>query len=357
MSDRKYGTLILGFGSIIVSAAICLTVLANTPLTCLAATSPTRIVVIPDPSIYRAGIRLKVENERIIIWAPSSELSKDHQIQVFDLAGREVLSLNLLGAIPGAREVTISDASVSPKGMLAIGIQAFAGKDHGRPFILVLDSAGSLYSSTSLRKVLGVSKIEMDNDENIWMLGLGCGDSDPSKVPALTKLDRDGNTLGEFFYFSNLQGDSRLVHEGLSVGGDVGMGLTQSKIWFWLPSNRELLTIALHGSESQRLTTDLPVWPRAVADGSTMYAQKPSSMESGNLLAQVTLLDSSSNGASPSTSFFEFAAESGSWREVTQSDLTGHGGIFLGIDKGRVVFAAYKGDTSAIEVDWVPLAF
>src|SRR6267154_6263767 len=161
MPDRKYRTMILACGRMMMRAAVTyLVVLAAAPFAFSAASPSARTVIIPDPSIYATGPRTKVENDRIIVWAASSEFSKDHQIQVFDLTGREVLSLSLLGLVPGAREITISDASVSPKGALAVGIQAFTGKDHGRPFILVFDSAGSLYSSISLRKVLGVSKIE-----------------------------------------------------------------------------------------------------------------------------------------------------------------------------------------------------
>jgi len=317
-----------------------------------------------DPSFYAQGPRLKAENGMVILWAPTAKGSPDSQIQVFDSEGRETMSLNLLESLPEAKNVVISDVSVSPGGTVAVGAQVFTKKDRGKSKLLLLDSAGHLYNSIAFDTGLGVVKLEVDDDQNIWVLRLGAGMGDPAKIPVLAKYDRDGNLTDEFLHFSDFTKDAQIVHGGLALGGDVCMGVTQARVWFWMPSSRELVTVFRDGSGLQRVSTGLPAWPgaspaggtvRARSCGGTVRARSCGGMDPDGMVCQVSFVPKASDGRKATTALYQFRSDTRDWQPMQPASLAEHPGLFLGVDQGKAVFASFEPENHSIAVDSVTL--
>jgi hypothetical protein len=333
-----------------------LAIVASAGLALSAGPQSDRITVSLDPSFYAAGPRLKVENQVVILWAPSSEVSPDGQVQVFNLEGSEITSINLLELLPKVRKVTITDVSVGPTGMIAVGARIFTKPKQSEPSLLFLDGSGALTISTVLDKGLGALKVEVDEEENVWVLGLGAGVAGPAEVPVLTKYDRDGNLLGEYLHFSDFSEDAKLVHEGMTTGGDVSMGWTSSNVWFWLASSRELVTISRDGSGVVKVPTGLPTPTGTGVNDTVTRARRFSWVDSLGLLAQVSLSPKSPNGESERTQIYQLVSGATDWKVMPQADLANHAGTFLGVDQNNAEFAIFEPDQASIEIDSVPLA-
>jgi hypothetical protein len=336
-------------------AMICLAIVANAGLSTSAGPRSGRITVSLDPSFYGAGPFVKVENRVVIVWTPSSEISPDGQVQIFNLEGREITSLNLLGLLPKARKVTITDVSVGPTGMIAVGARVFTKAKQSEPFLLFLDGNGELTSSPVPFKGLGALKVEVDDEENVWVLGLGAGTADPAEVPVLTKYDREGNLLAEYLHFSDFSKDAKLVHEGMTTGGDVSMGWTPSKVWFWSASRRELVTVSRDGSGVEKVPTGLPISAGTGVDDTVTRARRFSWTDSLGLLAQVSLSPKSPNGESVRTLIYQRVSGTEEWKVTPRADLANQTGTFLGVDQNNAEFAIFEPDKTSIEIDSVPL--
>jgi hypothetical protein len=323
----------------------------------LAVPSPGNQTVISlDPSFYAAGPRLKLDNGFLLTWAPSSDASRDAQVKAFDQHGTETMSLNLLQSLPDAKKIAISDVSVSPSGLVAVGAQVFIDESTSKLELLILNSSGQLYKSIDFDQGLGVSKVEIDDDEHIWVLRMGAGLADPAKVPVLTEYDRDGNAMGKFLHFSEFTKDAKIIHGGLRLSGDLQMGVSETQVWFWLPSSHELMTMNQDGTALQKVTTSLPPPPSSAPSSPAPRAEACGWMSSEGFLCQVTFLAKASPNGQNQTGLYLFASESNEWRLMPQEGEALIPHTFLGLDQNNAVFITFDPDQHSIALTSAPLA-
>lgn len=215
-----------------------------------------------DLRIDYRGYRIAVENGFVAIHlAGIVENRETDQIEVFRWHGQKVVGLNLLQAVEGAHSMSVNEVSIGPTGLVAVIATLADSTLRLSEGLFLYDSNAESLNVFWLPEERGAVRLRVDEDENIWALGEGAGSKDPSTLPMITKYDKQGNILKEFLSRSEFPVHARLAEEGRDVGGSISFGLTDDRVWFWLPKDRQLVTLRKDGSDVQKVKTGLPSWP------------------------------------------------------------------------------------------------
>jgi len=307
-----------------------------------------------DPGLWAGSPHLKVENGYAIFWSLTSGQSPNTQLEIFNRAGTELMSVNLAQMLGAAGGVTIEDVSVSPTGHVAAGVEVAdkAGRTHWS--LVILGPSGQLFSSTNFSKGLGILKVAVDEQEHVWALSMGAGPSDPAAAPVITKYDRDGSVSGEFLKFSQFPKDATAVHEGMAAGGDVAFGCLGDKVWLWLPSSQDFVT-AGGGSAPQIVHTGLPAWAGPAAAKQLIRVQKSALLVDGSLLSEVTFLATSATGSSARDELYWWNPKTSLWTVLVLPHAAQRLDAFIGADVNELVFVRAHRDDSSFEIQWVSL--
>lgn len=298
---------------------------------------------------------LKVENNSIITFLAQSTNKDEDQIEVFARSGKKILSLNPFRSMEGAVGITLWDVSVGSTGLVAVaGVYANPSK---RPAMALLTYSreGQLLRAYYIPPERSILKLEVDADESIWALGGGSDEKAPATVAMITKYDKRGNVLKDFLPRSDFPMDAKETGEGPDIGGQVSFGLTNERVWFWLPRPRQLVTLRKDGSDVQKFITGLPTWPGSDTPRDKVIAEaaRASWLPSGEFLAEVIHKSQSLN----KVGLHLWDPASDAWKLIP-TDMTNSGvGRLWAVDQDQMVFVyrwAKRGET-LFEIGWEPI--
>lgn len=290
-----------------------------------------------DAKIDYRQCRLAIENGFVAIHvAGIVKNSETDQIEVFRWHGQKVVGLNLLKAVEGAHSMSVNDISIGPTGLVAMIATLADSTLRLGEGLFIYDSSAKSLNVFWLPEGRRVARLRVDEDENIWALGEGAESIDPSTLPMITKYDKKGKIVNEFLSRSEFPVHASLIKEGPDFGGSISFGLTDERIWFWLPEDQQLVTLRKDGSDVQKVKTGLPTWPGG-GDMSekilTVVNPHSTWLSSGRFLAMVGF--STESRSEHAVSLFEWQSNTATWRALPDNNL---GGWFYGVDQNEMIF-------------------
>lgn len=205
---------------------------------------------------------LKFENGLIISWKSVDAEAKDNQIDVYDLQGHTLASMNILRLIPDARMVTISDITARIGGPIAVAA-VYASKAgvqtvRSAATLLLFDFQGHLSSAFSLEPSKEIERLVLDGESNIWTLTAHADDKDPSSMPMVVEYTKEGKISKEILPRSMFPLHAAKTQANSEIGSPA-MGVDSSGVWFWLPGSTELVTVpARDGGPPNIVKTGIP---------------------------------------------------------------------------------------------------
>jgi len=294
----------------------------------------------------------KVENGRLISWQIVSESPRDAQIELFDQSGGQPLSLSPFQSFPGIKAISISDVSVAPSGTIAVAAVAVAADAAPASCLLVYSGAGQLLHAFRLPAEREPMRLELDENDRIWALGVGAGFKDPGDVPMVFAYDTDGNVVHEFLRRAQFAKDAQLTREGPFDGGAVSFGLAGDRVWFFLPASRQLVTLKRDGSDTQIVDTGLPSPLPSVNPVGLIHAQcrNASLLPSGRFLIQMNFTTESS----VRNDLYEWDAGKRVWKALRLGDAVSGRELFLGGDDTALSLATFNGLSAEVKAVAVP---
>ncbi|MEW5974163.1 MAG: hypothetical protein AB1898_00010 [Acidobacteriota bacterium] len=295
--------------------------------------------------------RLKARQDLLIRTVIRGNPDED-QLEVYNRDGSRKLSLNLLKSLPEARSLAIWDFSIGQSGLLAVGAVARSEKDELSSHLLIYDLSGQLLSAARLPAGKEVRKLEVDEDDSIWVMGAGSGGKDPKEVAMITRFGREGQVLEEFLPRSQFSLHAKSTEEAPEVGGRISFGLTKELVWMWLPPG-QLVTLRKDGSDVQIADTGLPRWPGPLDPPahSRISVEGCFLLPSGRLLANVWFY----SGEETSMVLSDWDPGTGEWHTIPRLayDASDSSLFLVGVEQGEMAMSrAVKGDRNHSEVCW-----
>jgi hypothetical protein len=284
---------------------------------------------------------LKVENDRVISWQLNARSDDGDQIDIFNSSGGPFLSLNPLRAVDGSKLISISDVAVGASGTIVAAVDAVSSDGRIAPCLLVYGATGQLLHAFGLPAHREVMRVELDENDEIWALGVGTVFDDPSEVPVIFAYDTTGNIVHEFLRRSQFPKEIPLTQEGPSHGGNVSFGLAADKVWFFLPASGQLVIVKRDGSSTQIVNTGLP----NPADGASSnppvraLCTHASLLPSGRFLLQMNFETKSS----VRNELFEWDTSEREWVPLPLEGIVSEHEMFFGGDDSGLSFATPKG--------------
>jgi hypothetical protein len=284
---------------------------------------------------------IKVENALIIAWDPVTNEANQNQIEIFDVQGHLVTKLNLLGPMPEAREVSISDVSARTGSLIAVGA-VYASKEGNRRVrpvasLLLFDFNGRLLSAFVLEPSRLIVRLAVDEKSNVWTLTGYADNKDPSTVPMVVQYTPRGLVTRKLFTRNMFPYHASETREGTSIGS-ASMGYNSGLLWFWLPGSTELVTVSVVDGTSGMVKTGLPKRVGYTAVPSTIVRES-----SGSVVAQV---HETGDHEESGVASYRWSSATGSWLRFKPGGCDG--GRFIGIvDKGQM-YLRYEGDRAKI---------
>jgi len=274
--------------------------------------------------------RWKLENGLLISWLGLSTDAAANQVEIFDVGGRMLTNLHVLGLVPEAAGVSVYDVSARLGQTIALGavFRKKGAPERPADTLLVFDFGGKLTSAFSLEPSREISRIAIDAGSNIWTLTMHSGERDPSKVPMVVEYDRSGNTEGEVLTRGMFPLQADIQQENSNIGS-VGSGFESGVFWFWLPGLTELVTIQTSNGASAITNTGLP--------GANMVPMQVVRQRSGHLIAEI---HGSVENGSPGIPLYYVWSTTKSWARFDAAACGGH--RLLGTDGEQVVFFNFE---------------
>lgn len=210
-------------------------------LLCAAASLATQDAAVAVPDSWRHAATLKVENGATIIWRRNSASVDEPQIHMHSKGNEHGFALNVVSHLPDAVSVSVADVSMGRSGRFAVGAVAVGADRRPSALLLLFSPGGSLLHKLALHSNREISRLVVDDDDSVWTL---CGDGNGK---LLAHYSPAGIEVGAFLARSEIPeaGDSV---DGNLLHGATSFGLTGSRVWFWLPSTRTLVSVNRDGS-------------------------------------------------------------------------------------------------------------
>jgi hypothetical protein len=254
---------------------------------------------------------VKAENGVIIAFTPKSSDASANQIEIFDVKGQPLVSLNLLRATPEARRVSIYDVSALPNKLIAVA--AVYSKGDGSPAVDTLqyfNFQAKLLSFLLLEPSREIARLAVDKDQNVWALSRSSGGGDTSLLPMVVEYSHEGLVLKQMLHRNEFPEHEQILRQDPGVGV-VQFGYSEGWLWFWLPGSTDLVVADTTNGTVLRSKTGLP---------GTAGNAVPIRMireESGRLVAETETLDHSTPLA-----LYQWSPKTKSW---TAFESTGCG--------------------------------
>lgn len=211
----------------------------------------------------------KFENGMFISMQKISTDPTTKQVEIFDLQGKSLVSMNLLRLVPDARRLSIYDVSARRGGMIAVAA-VYENKlddpsqcDFGkriRPIatLLFFDFEGRLQSAFALEPSRGIKRLVVDDQSNVWTLTAGLGETDdPSSNPMLVEYGPDGAVKKELLPRSTFPLHAKHIDQSPATG-TMSMGFDAGAVWFWLPGSTDFVTVSGATGSANIVQTGLP---------------------------------------------------------------------------------------------------
>ncbi|NWG13842.1 MAG: hypothetical protein HXY20_09940 [Acidobacteria bacterium] len=274
MQKRKYHIAILSVGLLAISS--------------VSAQGQTEEKVIIQPGAIDRCTFLAIDNGYSTYY---EELSAEHQawrIHVLNRSGIPVCSIDPLGQIEGAKDLSVYDVSVGRSGLIAVSLVAVDDMSDPASMLLMYDLAGRLKNALKLEPGKHLEKLKVDADDSIWGVGYSSGASDPSRVPMFYRFSELGKRTEGFFArsdFPEIASGTKNYVVTPSTHVPIGFGVTPKTVWCWLPSSQELVLFDKSGSNLRRYRTGLPESPYRDLDRTKI--QSFFMTDSGSMIAYV----------------------------------------------------------------------
>jgi hypothetical protein len=202
----------------------------------------------------------KAEGGLVLSWRALSRDPTANQIDILDRKSRPVVSLNVLRPVPDAAEVSVYDVSARRGQMIAVAAvyrSKYPKMIRPAAALLIFDFNGELLSTFALEPSREISRLEIDDNLNVWTLTSHSDDKDPSQVPMVVEYDSSGKIARELLARSTFPLHARSIREDPSIGG-LSSGHDSGVFWFWLPGSTELVTIRTYDGTTAVEKTNLP---------------------------------------------------------------------------------------------------
>jgi hypothetical protein len=245
---------------------------------------------------------VKAENGVIIAWTPKASDASTNQIEIFDMKGQPLVSLNILRATPEAKRVSIYDVSALPNKVIAVA--AVYGRGDGGPAVDTLQYfsfRAELLSFFLLQPSREIARLAVDKDENVWALSRSSAGGDTSLLPMVVEYSRGGQVLKQMLRRSDFPGNEQILRQDPGVGV-VQFGYSEGWLWFWLPGSTDIVVADTTNGTVLRNKTGLP---GAIGKAVPMRMIRE---ESGRLVAETEALDHST-----AHTLYQWSPKTSSW--------------------------------------------
>jgi hypothetical protein len=284
--------------------------------------------------------QIKFENTVVIAWTITSDDPNAKQVEIFDRFGHSIMSASILRLVPEARDVSIYDVSARPEGIVAIAA-VYGNKDmQVRPAaaLLTFDFGGRFLSAFALASSRQISRLEIDEQSNIWTLTHHAGsEDDPSGLPLIVEYTSDGLEVKTVLTRGMFPFHARRIEEGISIGVP-SMGHYSDTLWFWLPGSTDLVMISTADGSSVVAKTGLP------NSSAEMHPYDVFRMPSGDILGQFNVKGSS---GTLKWAYYTWSPLTESWSQFKPSSCEGD--LLIGVDSRQQLYLHY-GQSGRIDI-------
>lgn len=268
--------------------------------------------------------RWKAENGLLISWVLRSKDATTSQVEVFDESGHSLAKVKILAAVEEATSSAIYDVSARRDQAIAVAA-VFARRPGERPAaaLLLFDFNGRPLSAFALAPAREIFRLELDERSNIWTIGSGAGDQNPSQVPMVVEYDAKGNAIRELLTRSMFPLHAEIMNQNSKIG-PVSSGYGSGVFWFWLPESTEMVTVATDNSGVSVKKTGLPN-PSVVP----MWMVRDAT---GNLVAELH----HHNGQASEKTYAVWSPATGSWASFNADACEPD--RLVGVDQDKLVY-------------------
>lgn len=190
----------------------------------------------------------------------SQKLRGRDSLEVLDREGRRVVTLDVLGQLPGVVELALADVSISPADRVLVVAATVRRMDGGvQSMLLYFTPDGLLERGLDIPPGREINRIDLDEDGNVWTLTDYFGRGDDTTGPLIFVYDHTGHLIKSLLRRTDYSAGFR---EDPRKGGVVGFGLTDNGVWFWQPSCHRMTVVSREGRVIRQMSVALPK-PRA----------------------------------------------------------------------------------------------
>src|SRR5262249_43510417 len=178
--------------------------------------------------------------------------------------------------------------SVGKSGLIAVSLVAVAEHVDPIAMLLVYDSKGVMIRAKKLEKGGELGKIRVDSDDSIWALRLDLGGQPDDDVYTFYQFTSDLVSAKGFCTRRELGIGNGRIKSTVREVGVLSFGITDAKVWCWLPETQELLLFSKDALTLSRFHTGLPKFPNS--DIVRRRINKGIMTDTGELVAPVGFL-------------------------------------------------------------------
>ncbi len=213
----------------------------------------------PAPVSIHSGLAeegwFKVSGGFLVAFNGTQKYPRINSIEVFDRQGRRLAGLDVLGQLPGASSISLDDVAAREGRAIVVGGTMRNAAGGLQDLLLYFSWNGRLERSVYLPPEQEISKIELDEEGEVWTLTDYFGRGDDTKGPLIFVYDGTGKLLKGLLrrtdYPAGLREDPRR-------GGVSGFGLTVDGVWFWEPARLRMTVINRSGKVLKQESVALP---------------------------------------------------------------------------------------------------
>jgi hypothetical protein len=197
----------------------------------------------------------KVSSGFLVAFDGSQKSPGTDSIEIFDRQGRRIVGLDVLGQLPGVSSVSLDDVAAREGRTIAVGGTTRNAGGGLQDILLYFSWNGRLERSVYLPPEQEISKIELDEEGNVWTLADYFGRGDDTRGPLIFVYDEKGSLVKGLLRRTGYPAGFR---EDPRRGGVAGFGLTANGAWFWEPSRHRMIVVSRSGKILKQESVALP---------------------------------------------------------------------------------------------------
>ncbi len=202
---------------------------------------------------------------------------------------------------------------------------------------MVYCPSGQLLNATKLTPGTHPSRLKVDDDDTIWAVGNSSGEGDPATVPMFYRYSDYGRTSVGLFSRSEFTGSetkTRSLAKTAGYAGALNFGITSAHVWCWFPQNEELVVFEKNGTNLRRILTGLP---DRSATSDLIRIDTLGFVEPGLVVCLATSRVPARRAVD--ALLYRLDVIPRSWQRIQRPGIENSKSRFLGVDRGRLVFA------------------